>query len=56
MNLSFSICEHLSQLSFVNNSSGWMAVFDVDSAKSWDEKIYARDETFGGKTIHVVGL
>ena len=56
MNLSFSICEHLSQLSFVNNSSGWMAVFDVDSAKPWDEKIYARDETFDGKTIHVVGL
>ncbi len=56
MNLSFSIGDHLSQLSFVNNSSGWMAVFDVDSAKSWDEKIYARDETFDGKTIHVVGL
>ncbi len=56
MNLSFSICEHLSQLSFVNNSSVWMPVFDVDSAKPWDEKIYARDETFDGKTIHVVGL
>ncbi len=56
MNLLFSICEHLSQLSFVNNSSGWMAVFDDDPAKSWDEKIFTRDENVGGKTIHVVGL
>ena len=37
-------------------AEGWMAVFDVDSAKSWDEKIFIRDETFDGKTIHVVGL
>ncbi len=37
-------------------SEGWMAVFDVDSAKPWDEKIFIRDETFNGKTIHVVGL
>lgn len=35
---------------------GWMAVFDVDSAKSWDEKIYNRDVELDGKTIHVVGL
>ena len=56
MNLSFSICEQLSQLSIVNNSSGWMAVFDVDSAKPWDEKIYTRDEIVDGKTIHIIGL
>ncbi len=35
---------------------GWLAVFDTDSDKLWDEKIYSRDETFAGKTIHVVGL
>ena len=35
---------------------GWMAVFDDDKAKSWDEKIYTRDEVFNGKTIHVIGL
>ena len=56
MNLSFSICEHLSQLSFVNNSSGWMPVFDEDKAKSWDEKIFTRDKIVDCKTIHVVGL
>ena len=35
---------------------GWMPVFDDDPAKSWDEKIYTRDESFNGKTIHVIGL
>ncbi len=35
---------------------GWLAVFDEDMAKPWDEKIYTRDVSFGGKTIHVVGL
>ena len=40
----------------MNNSSGWMAVFDVDSAKPWNEKLFTRDETFDGKTIHVIGL
>ena len=37
-------------------SEGWMPIFEEDKAKSWDEKIYARDEVFNGKTIHVVGL
>lgn len=35
---------------------GWMAVFDEDKTKPWDEKIFLRDELFGSKTIHVVGL
>ena len=50
------ICEHLHQLRFVNNKHGWMAVFDDDTSKSWDEKIFTRDEIVDGKTIHVVGL
>ena len=37
-------------------SEGWMPVFDKSKDKSWDEKIYTRDEVFNGKTIHVVGL
>ena len=37
-------------------SEGWMAVFDEDKEKSWDEKIYTRDEVFDGKTLHIVGL
>ena len=35
---------------------GWMAVFDEDKTKPWDEMIFLRDELFGSKTIHVVGL
>ena len=37
-------------------SEGWMPVFDEDTEKPWDEKIFTRDETFDGKTIHVIGL
>ena len=37
-------------------SEGWMPIFDKSKDKSWDEKIYTRDETFNGKTIHVIGL
>ena len=35
---------------------GWMAIFDDDESKSWDEKIYTRDEIVDGKTIHFIGL
>ena len=37
-------------------SEGWMAVFDDDKSKPWDEKIFLRDEVVDGKTIHIVGL
>ena len=37
-------------------SEGWMPIFDKSKDKPWDEKIYARDEAFNGKTIHVLGL
>ena len=35
---------------------GWMAIFDDDASKSWDEKIHTRDEIVDGKTIHFIGL
>ena len=35
---------------------GWMAIFDEDKAKPWEEKLYVRDVDFNGKTLHVVGL
>ena len=37
-------------------SEGWMPIFEKSKEKPWDEKIYNRDETVDGKTIHVVGL
>jgi hypothetical protein len=33
-----------------------MAVFDDDTSKPWEEKLYNRDIAFNGKTLHVVGL
>ena len=54
--MAFVICEQLCQLPFVNNPGGWMAIFDDDASKSWDEKIYTRDEIVDGKTIHYIGL
>ena len=35
---------------------GWMAIFDEDKSKPWDEKLYRRDVEFDGKTLHIVGL
>ena len=56
---------NLWHLLFVNNcvnchlwtiDGDWMPIFEKSTEKSWDEKIYTRDETFNGKTIHVIGL
>ena len=43
-------------LEFMNIEIAWMPVFEKSKDKSWDEKIYTRDETFDGKIIHVIGL
>ena len=37
-------------------TEGWMPIFDKSKTKTWDEKIYIRDEVLDGKTIHVLGL
>ena len=37
-------------------TEGWMPIFEKSKTKSWEEKIYARDEHVEGKTIHVLGL
>ena len=33
-----------------------MPIFDKSKTKTWDEKIYAHDVVYDGKTIHVLGL
>jgi hypothetical protein len=38
------------------STEGWLCIFDRDSAKSWDEKIYMKHEIVGNKKITVVGL
>ncbi len=47
------LAEYLDHLGL---EEGWMAVFDEDATKPWDEKIYARDVAIDGKTIHIIGL
>ena len=37
-------------------SEAWMPIFEKSTEKTWDEKIYARDVSIGGKTIHLIGL
>ena len=51
-----SLAQLAGYLADLGIAEGWLAVFDDDPAKSWDEKIFTRDETFDGKTIHVIGL
>ncbi|MCL2295447.1 MAG: AAA-like domain-containing protein [Spirochaetes bacterium] len=34
---------------------GWLVVFDRDTKKSWDEKIYIQPKNYNGKLITVVG-
>jgi len=51
-----SYAQLASYLDTLGLKEGWMPVFDDGAGKSWDEKLFTRDETFGGKTIHVIGL
>ena len=37
-------------------AEGWMPIFEKSREKTWDEKIYSRNEIVDGKTIHVIGL
>jgi hypothetical protein len=33
----------------------WLVVFDRDAGKTWEEKIFRRDELLpDGKTVHIV--
>ena len=51
-----SLAQFADYLDHLGLKEGWMSVFDEDKAKSWDEKLYLRDEIVAGKAIHVVGL
>jgi hypothetical protein len=39
----------------VGSNVGWLVIFDKDAEKSWDEKIYIREELADGKRVTVVG-
>ena len=37
-------------------SVGWLLIFDQREAVSWDERLYWREEAYGGAEIRVAGL
>jgi len=39
----------------LGSNVGWLVIFDKDAGKSWDEKIYMREEAADGKRVTVVG-
>jgi hypothetical protein len=39
----------------VGSNAGWLIIFDRDTNKSWDEKIYMKKENVNGKEITVAG-
>ncbi|MDR1312904.1 MAG: hypothetical protein LBQ12_04215 [Deltaproteobacteria bacterium] len=50
-----SIKQILGYMDKCGSSEGWLVVFDRDSGKSWDEKIFWKTLERDGKTINVVG-
>jgi hypothetical protein len=40
----------------VDATEGHLIIFDQDKNKSWEEKIFQRDEVVSNKTIHVWGM
>ena len=39
----------------IGADTGWLVIFDKDTTKSWDEKIYLAEETVGEKKVTIVG-
>ena len=50
-----SIAQILSYMDKVGSNTGWLVIFDQNTEKSWDEKIYINKETANGKEITVAG-
>ena len=50
-----SLEQTLTYMDKVGSDIGWLVIFDRDASKSWDEKIYMREESINGKKIIVAG-
>jgi len=54
-----SLTEGLEQLSIymdkVGSNEGWLVMFDRDTGKSWEDRLYMRLEEYKGKSITVAG-
>ncbi|MDR3013041.1 MAG: hypothetical protein LBU70_07510 [Chitinispirillales bacterium] len=45
----------LKYMDSVGSNVGWLVIFDKDTEKSWDEKVYTKEEIFDGKKVIVAG-
>jgi hypothetical protein len=50
-----SLEQILEYMDKVGSNNGWLVIFDRDTEKSWDDKVYMREENVDGKRIVVVG-
>jgi hypothetical protein len=50
-----SINQILSYMDKCGADAGWLVIFDRDTKKPWDEKIYMKEETVNGKRFTVAG-
>jgi hypothetical protein len=39
----------------VGSNQGWLVIFDRNTEKPWEEKVYMREENVNGKRIVVAG-
>ena len=46
------VCGYMDRLGV---DEGWLVVFDPDLSKPWEDKIYTKDLSWNGKTVHLVG-
>jgi hypothetical protein len=45
----------LKYMDSIGADAGWLVIFDKDTEKSWDEKVYTKVENFDGKRVMVAG-
>ncbi|MDR3013157.1 MAG: hypothetical protein LBU70_08110, partial [Chitinispirillales bacterium] len=45
----------LAYMDKVGSDVGWLVIFDRDTEKCWDEKVYMKEENFDGKRVVVAG-
>jgi hypothetical protein len=50
-----SLNQILGYMDKCGSDTGWLVIFDRDKEKSWDEKIYMKEEIINGKRIVVAG-
>ena len=53
--LSDALNQTLAYMDICGSDSGWLVIFDRDTEKPWDDKMYMRQETANGKKITVAG-